>query len=62
MASFTDEAGRLRSGRRGGRPYGDYRTPGSPSDAWASLPRSVHSQPSEQIGVPSDVHSWSATG
>jgi hypothetical protein len=52
----------LAAGRRG-RPSGYYyRTSGSPSDAWASLPRSAHSQPSEQIGDPSDVHSWSARG
>jgi hypothetical protein len=43
-------------------PSGYYRTSGSPSDAWASFPGSVHSQPSEQIGDPSDVHSWSAKG
>jgi hypothetical protein len=40
----------------------DYRLPESSSDAWESVPRSLHSQPSEQIGDPSEVHSWSATG
>ena len=46
---------------RAGAVQRDYRLPESSSDAWESL-RSPHSQPSEQIGDPSEVHSWSATG